>query len=158
MANNDFELLYSYQDTTYHPSLGFIVASQIGLALFFVMLFSFVDIRKRITMQKRLWLLGVSVFGLLQFGSIFSEYKIYQLYHNAFIKKSNLVIEGEVSNFKENNRGLETFYIKGIKMEFDKYLHSEIKEGDSVRIEYFYNSYWKRNEILKFERRKNNYR
>ena len=126
---DDYELIYSLTDTTFRPSLGFIIASQIGLILFFAMLLSFVDLKSHLKTRTRLFLLGISVFGLLQFGSLFSEYKTYQADHDAVIGQSSKVIVGRMSDYKQNNRGYKTFVINGIQIETGESFSGEIRKA-----------------------------
>ncbi len=118
------------------------------------MLFSFIDLKSHLKTRTRLFLLGVSIFGLLQFGSLFSEYKAYQADHDAVIGQSNKVIEGRVSDYQENNRGYKTFVVNGIQIETGDSFSKDILNGDSVKIEYYPNDNWNKNELKKLERRK----
>jgi len=59
-----------------------------------------------------------------------------------------------MSDYKQNNRGYKTFVVNGIQIETGESFSEEILNGDSLKIEYYFNDNWNKNELKKLERRK----
>ncbi len=80
----EFETYYQYLDETFEPNIFFIVAALLGLIIFCLSLSSLFDFMKVIKVQIRRRMLAISIFGLLLFGSVIAEYKVYRDAHKAF--------------------------------------------------------------------------
>ena len=118
--------------------MGYLLASQLGLAICVAMLASFVRLDQLLRPATRLWLLGISVFGLLQYGSVSADYQQYRNAHEAQVTHSYRTLAGVIERYDTlNTHGAVSLQVQGETIYATTDQTSGIKRGDSIRLQLY---------------------